>query len=436
MPTILLACLSWLARKLFRFEVSGREHLAACEGGAVLLVNHVSFIDGILLCALPGERPFCAVDYDVGRAPRIHPVIQNVGHCLIDSAHPFGFRDLVKAGRQGRNVAIFPEARISVTGLAMKCYAGAHVLARRTGQPIVHVRIDGAERSTFSYIGALVRQRRFPKIGFTFHPPVEAPEIADRRMQALFLFDQLSAPLRAAFAAAGFSGAVKIAGERVGPAKRALTDNERKPINYRYLSEILESGNKAGGGEDDRTAAGAAHYLAQMDGGSDAHRMVETAAALGTAWDINAGDRVFVACPGGDLLGRTAGLVLPLQRGATVMRYRPRRDTRNLAELLYDFNATILVIAGDALAELDKAHPYDFRSLRMVLTWSDHADDPRLAGFGSSLWCVRRSAADGWPEAATSPFWTFLAGGYRSLESVCRPDADFYASVAMDGKEA
>ena len=223
MPTILLACLSWLARKLFRFEVIGREHLAACKGGAVLLVNHVSFIDGLLLCALPGQRPFCAVDYDVGRAPNINPVIRHVGHCLIDSAHPFGFRDLVRAGRQGQNVAIFPEARITVTGLAMKCYAGAHVLARRTGQPIVHVRIDGAERSTFSYIGAMVRQRRFPKISFTFHPPVEAPDISDRRMQALFLFDQLSAPHRSAFVSAGFSGSVRIAAERVGPEKRTLT---------------------------------------------------------------------------------------------------------------------------------------------------------------------------------------------------------------------
>lgn len=436
MPSILLACLSWLARKLFRFEVIGREHLAACEGGAVLLVNHVSFIDGILLCALPGKRPFCAVDYDVGRTAKVHPVIQHVGHCLIDSAHPFCFRDLVKAGRQGQNVAIFPEARITVTGLAMKCYAGAHVLARLTGQPIVHVRIDGAERSTFSYIGALVRRRRFPKIRFTFHPPVEAPDIADRRMQALFLFDQLSAPHRSAFAAAGIAGAVEIAAERVGPAKRALTDNERKPISYRELLDIIEAKNETLVDGGDRTAAGAAHYLAQLDGEVDTSRMVETSAALGTAWDINAGDRVFVACPEGDQLGRSAGLVLPLQRGATVMRYRPRRDTRNLTELLYDFNATILVISGDDLAELDKAHPYDFRSLRMVLTWSDHADDPRLAGFGASLWCARRGPEDGWPVAATSPLWTFLGDGYRSLESVCRPDAGFYASTGMDGKEA
>lgn len=436
MTTILLACLSWLARKLFRFEIIGREHLSACEGGAVLLVNHVSFIDGLLLCALPGKRPFCAVDYDVGRAPRISPVVRHVGHCLIDSAHPFGFRDLVKAGRQGQNVAIFPEARISVTGQAMKCYAGAHVLARRTGQPVVHLRIDGAERSTFSYIGALVRQRRFPKIRFTFHPPVEAPDIADRRMQALFLFDQLSAPHRTAFAATGIAGAVKVAAERVGPAKRALTDNDRKPISYSELLNIFQSRSEKNSGTDDRTAAGAARVLRQLDGGSDMSRMVGTSAALGTAWDINAGDRVFVACPEGDLLGCTAGLVLPLQRGATVMRYQPRRDTRNLAELLYDFNATVLVITGDALAELDKAHPYDFRSLRMVLTWNDHADDPRLAGFGASLWCARRGPEDGWPVAATSPFWTFLADGYRSLESVCRPDAGFYASNGKDGTEA
>jgi 1-acyl-sn-glycerol-3-phosphate acyltransferase len=434
MRGLLLACLSWIVRALFRFEVSGRDYLDRCADGAVLVVNHVSFIDGILLCAVKGKRPFCAVDHDVGRVSWVRPVIAQVGHCLVDSAHPFGLRKLVAAGRRGETVAIFPEARITVTGLAMKCYAGACFVARRTGQPVLHVRIDGAERSTFSYIGGMIRQRRLPKIRITYHPPVHPPAIAGRRMQALYLYDLLTAPQRTGFAPNGVPAALERAADRVGADKPALSDNERKPISYRNLSRHLEQKNEDGSGYGDLTAAGAAVSLGLPSTASE--KMLQTSAALGTAWDINAGDRVFVACPEGDLLGRTAGLVLPLQRGATVMRYRPRRDTRTLSELLYDFNATVLVTGASALAELAAAHAYDFRSLRMVITWQDHADDVRRLLPGVPVWSAQRAQQDGWPLAVSSPFWTFLPGGYRDLDSIIHPDDGFYVRGETEGVAA
>src|SRR3546814_1669691 len=51
-----------LLRLLYRVELRGREHIVAAGSKAVVVVNHVSFLDGALLAAFLPGRPVFAID--------------------------------------------------------------------------------------------------------------------------------------------------------------------------------------------------------------------------------------------------------------------------------------------------------------------------------------------------------------------------------------
>ena len=67
--------------------------------------------------------------------------------------------------RGGQTLVIFPEGRITRTGSLMKVYDGAGLIADKTGVPVVPVRIDGLERTPFSYLTVFqTRPRMLPKV--------------------------------------------------------------------------------------------------------------------------------------------------------------------------------------------------------------------------------------------------------------------------------
>lgn len=413
MKALLLICLGWIVRRLYRIRIEGRERLDACADGAVVIVNHVSFFDGILICAAMRPRPFCAVDLDVGQVSWVRPVISLVDHVLLDSAHPFALRRLIKAAREGRQVAIFPEARITVTGNIMKCYAGAHFVANRSGKPVIVAHLDGPERSTFSYLGSILRQKRFPKVTIRYSSPAEAIVTADRAEQSLYLYDRLSMAGYRQIEAHSLIARLETVSVSVGRDKPALRDNYRKPMTLGQVIDAL----KDGGSEDTADTDGwslssTVGYLGSVN--RDAMDL-RIAAALGTGWDINPGDRVFVATGGEEPLGRIGGILLPLLRGASVMVWQDRRDTRTLGELLYDFNATVLVITGTAVAELQKMHPYDMRSVRMILTTEG---TPGLGPADTRVLHVRGTGDGRAITAFQSPFWAHRPDGYRDIDEI------------------
>ena len=52
---------------------------------------------------------------------------------------------MVKAVRDGRRLAIFPEGRITLTGTLMKIYDGPGMIADKADAAIIPVRIDGLQ---------------------------------------------------------------------------------------------------------------------------------------------------------------------------------------------------------------------------------------------------------------------------------------------------
>jgi acyl-[acyl-carrier-protein]-phospholipid O-acyltransferase/long-chain-fatty-acid--[acyl-carrier-protein] ligase len=167
---LLKTVLAALLRLVYRVEVRGLEHYAAVTGPAVIVVNHVSFLDGVLLAAFLPGRPIFAIDTFVAQRWWARPATWLVDVLTLDPTNPFALRDAVRAVAGGGRCVIFPEGRITVTGALMKIYEGPGLIADRAHAPIVPVRIDGAQYTPFSRLRGKVRRRWFPRITLTVMP--------------------------------------------------------------------------------------------------------------------------------------------------------------------------------------------------------------------------------------------------------------------------
>jgi acyl-[acyl-carrier-protein]-phospholipid O-acyltransferase / long-chain-fatty-acid--[acyl-carrier-protein] ligase len=85
--------------------------------------------------------------------------------------------------------------------------------------------------------------------------------------------------------------------------------------------------------------------------------------------DWTSEDKLLNALPGCDSLGLTVGLLFPLLSGMRVCLHPNPHDYKVVPELSYQTRATILLGRPELLAKYGRtAHPYDFSSLRMVLS--------------------------------------------------------------------
>jgi acyl-[acyl-carrier-protein]-phospholipid O-acyltransferase / long-chain-fatty-acid--[acyl-carrier-protein] ligase len=177
-PYSLVRTFSWLAaHTIYRVRTEGLENLPR-RGGALLISNHVSFVDWLLLMAAadrpirflmgreyydkPWVRPLARVPRVIPIPPEIHP------HEVIEALSDCG-----RAIREGDAVCIFAEGGITRTGELQRFRRGIEHLmkdisaGRKTGPssgnevstdkpdapPIVPVALTGVWGSVFSFSG-------------------------------------------------------------------------------------------------------------------------------------------------------------------------------------------------------------------------------------------------------------------------------------------
>lgn len=138
-----LFCRSWL-----RLAVSGREHIDDARGG-LLLVNHQSFLDPMLVAVLL-NRPVAYVARDsLFRVPVIGAILR-ITHVIPISREAVrggSIRTALERLDEGFLVGIFPEGTRSSGDTVHHFRAGFLALARRSTQPIYPVGIAGADRA-------------------------------------------------------------------------------------------------------------------------------------------------------------------------------------------------------------------------------------------------------------------------------------------------
>lgn len=239
--TLFQRVLKLLVRLLFRVHVQG--DLQVFQGSARLLIvaNHESFLDGLLLGLFLPIRPVFVVHTQVVRNRWLRLLLSLSEYLSVDPASPFAMKKVIRLLESGRPVVIFPEGRITVTGSLMKVYDGPAFAAAKTQATVVPVRLDGPARSYFSRMQGNYPRQFFPKLTLTLLPATridwpEAPTAKQRRRKAgekmrHIMQDMLFRSTPHATLYTAFLDAMR----RFGPDRKVLEDMKLVEHAYRDL---------------------------------------------------------------------------------------------------------------------------------------------------------------------------------------------------------
>jgi 1-acyl-sn-glycerol-3-phosphate acyltransferase len=199
-PEFLMRFLVWLLiHSVYRLEKSGLDRIPE-QGPAVLVCNHVSFVDALIIAAACRRPIRFVMDHAIFRIPVLKFIFRTGCAIPIASARENprlleqAYEDMAAALRNGDLVCIFPEGRITDTGELYPFRRGISRLLQRTPVPVVPMALKGLWGSFFSRKDgpAMTRPFRrgpFSKIALAAGaavPPQEAtPETLQQRVQVL-----------------------------------------------------------------------------------------------------------------------------------------------------------------------------------------------------------------------------------------------------------
>lgn len=156
---------------LFHVEVRGLENYRAAGKKALIIANHTSYLDAILLPAFLPDRLNFAINTHVANVWWVRMIIQFVEAHPLDPLNPMATKRLVDILKQDNRCVIFPEGRITSTGALMKIYEGPAIIADRADAYILPVHIEGAQFSYFSRLKGKLKLKMLPKVTMTILPP-------------------------------------------------------------------------------------------------------------------------------------------------------------------------------------------------------------------------------------------------------------------------
>lgn len=160
-----------LLRLLYRVDCQGLEHYHAAGKRVLIVANHTSLLDGLLLYAWLPETPTFAINTQIAQQRRFRFFLKFVQLFELDQTSPLSLKSLIHYLRQNKKAVIFPEGRVTTTGALMKIYEGPGLVADRAEAVILPIGIDGPQYSPFSYLQGQGLIRWFPRITLRILPP-------------------------------------------------------------------------------------------------------------------------------------------------------------------------------------------------------------------------------------------------------------------------
>src|SRR5213596_462418 len=181
-----------LARCFYRVTTLGLENLP--QGGFLLLPNHISWVDAIVL-QLTCPRPIrYIIDEEFYRKPLLHPFLRLVQCIPIDTRHSHSaIRAATEKIAEGEIVCLFPEGQLERTGTLLRLRRGYELIARHANATVVPVWLDQLWGSIFSFQGGRFFSKlpkRIPHhVTIAFGKPLkaEAADVATMREELLKL---------------------------------------------------------------------------------------------------------------------------------------------------------------------------------------------------------------------------------------------------------
>lgn len=151
--------------RIIRTRIVGAD-VVPQEGAVLLAANHTSMIDVLFLLAALRRQAIAMAMAELWKSPLTRWLVEVLGQIPVVRGDPESGRQAMDSATHaladGALVGIFPEQRCVRPGEVAPYRPGVAVLSKRTGVPIIPVRLVGANL-------VLPLDRRFPSFGHTVH---------------------------------------------------------------------------------------------------------------------------------------------------------------------------------------------------------------------------------------------------------------------------
>ncbi|MDQ2917168.1 MAG: MFS transporter [Pseudomonadota bacterium] len=198
-PEFPMRFVAWLlVHTIYRVHREGLENIPD-EGPCVIVCNHVSYVDAVVIAACVGRPIRFIMDHRVFRAPVLSFIFRAMRTIPIASAREDpalrerAFAEAAAALAAGEIVGIFPEGRLTHTGELNVFRPGVQRILTATPVPVVPMALRGLWGSFFSRARKGAARRRlmgfFSRIALVAAPAVRAedatPELLFAQVLAL-----------------------------------------------------------------------------------------------------------------------------------------------------------------------------------------------------------------------------------------------------------
>ena len=293
-------------RLVYRLDVTGIDNVAKAGPNAIVALNHVSLLDAQIAFSILDNDPIFAIDHTFAQKWWMKPVVKYMHALPLDPTKPLATRQLINEVKGGETLVIFPEGRITRTGSLMKVYDGPGLIADRCGVPVVPVRIEGAEKTRFSYLTS----------GQVFRPLIKRIKITVMEPRTITVADELKGRKRRQAAGAAL---YKIMSEMIFE-----TTSTDRTVWQAVVDAATEHGPKHVALED--PVAGAMTYKRALIGARVLGRKLTPLAPV----------------------GGTIGVMLPTSVGCTVTLLALMSASRVVAMVNFSAGAAAIKSAGTA----------------------------------------------------------------------------------------
>jgi 1-acyl-sn-glycerol-3-phosphate acyltransferase len=194
-PEYLLRFVAWIASRIvYRFKVTGDEHIPT-EGAAILVANHVSFVDAVLLMAASPRPIRFIMDHQIFKIPvlgwlfKLGKAIPIAPQKVDVAVYERAFAEARRVLDEGDLLCIFPEGGITRDGTLQPFKGGIMKILETHPVPVVPLALTNLWGSFFSRAEkgrAMTRPFRrglFSRVGLVGGAALSAPEVTPERLR-------------------------------------------------------------------------------------------------------------------------------------------------------------------------------------------------------------------------------------------------------------
>ncbi len=169
-PEFFMRFVAWLyVRTLYRVRTQGIEEHVPDEGAALLVCNHVSYMDALIISASVPRPIRFVMYYKIFQVPVMSWVFRTAKAIPIAGAREDpemmqkAFDEVDAALADGQLVCIFPEGALTKDGQIAPFKGGVEKILERRAVPVVPMALKGMWDSMWSKQGSRMRRLRLPR---------------------------------------------------------------------------------------------------------------------------------------------------------------------------------------------------------------------------------------------------------------------------------